>query len=175
MYNNCGCIPSSQPFEYPIISNSTNIILNFPKKRKSDLELKEKIICDYFKIINKLECGIQENLEFLLQKISLIDIMNDKGCSSSILNFHRLYDEEEDNQLKWDEVPTEGHTDYVVSSDALHKLFQNYYNKEEIGDITQGLEQSIGEVRDDSDQIQDILVMTEDDTTEMMNRIFNGE
>jgi len=38
-------------------------------------ELKEKIIYEYLDIINKLECGIQEDLEFLLEEISLVDIM----------------------------------------------------------------------------------------------------
>jgi hypothetical protein len=38
--------------------------------------LKEKIIFDYFKIIDNLECGIRTDLEFLLEEISLIQNIN---------------------------------------------------------------------------------------------------
>lgn len=37
-------------------------------------ELKLKIIQDFLNIVNKLECGTQPDLEFLLQEISLVDI-----------------------------------------------------------------------------------------------------
>jgi len=37
-------------------------------------ELKDKVICEYNRIIHQLECGIQPDLEFLLEEISLIDI-----------------------------------------------------------------------------------------------------
>ena len=38
-------------------------------------KLKNKIICEYLGIIDKLECGIQLDLEFLLEEISLVDII----------------------------------------------------------------------------------------------------
>jgi len=47
-------------------------------------ELKNKIICEYLGIIDKLECGIQLDLEFLLEEISLVDIL-ENGEESGIL------------------------------------------------------------------------------------------
>ena len=40
-------------------------------------DLKLKIIQDFLNIVNKLECGIQPDLEFLLQEISIIYIKNE--------------------------------------------------------------------------------------------------
>ena len=70
--NRCGCNPIQEKFEFeipdinripiePIIPNVSNIG-----------DLKKKIICEYLGIINELNCGIQPNLEFLLEEISLV-------------------------------------------------------------------------------------------------------
>ena len=76
--NRCGCNPIPGPFEFKIPSNLTrnnyNIQELFPIINDIS-ELKKKIICEYLGIINKLECGIWEDLEFLLEEISLVDIM----------------------------------------------------------------------------------------------------
>ena len=74
---NCGCIeldfrlkeyeikdsPKSHPKVHLEIFNNLDI-----------QELKDKVICEYERIIHQLECGIQPDLEFLLEEISLIDI-----------------------------------------------------------------------------------------------------
>lgn len=78
--NRCGCNPIQEPFEFKIIDNNLNdtLIGNlkelFPIANNID-ELKDKIICEYIGIIDKLECGIQLDLEFLLEEISLVDIL----------------------------------------------------------------------------------------------------
>lgn len=78
MYKCCNPIPS--PIEFPISdclkSKDINLLSEqlFPIEHNI-CELKQKIICEYSDIINKLECGIQENLEFLLEEISLVDII----------------------------------------------------------------------------------------------------
>ena len=77
--NRCGCNPIQEPFEFPIEKvnlGSYRIKLQelFPIANNID-ELKEKIICEYLGIIDKLECGIQQDLEFLLEEISLVDIL----------------------------------------------------------------------------------------------------
>lgn len=47
--------------------------IKIPQIEDSDLSgLKNKIICEYEDIISKLECGIQPDLEFLLEEISLV-------------------------------------------------------------------------------------------------------
>lgn len=77
---NCGCnapIPEQIIFDIPddkiqIINSSKIIIPNIDDSKIWCL--KEKVIKDYLDILNKLECGIQPNIENILQEISLIDI-----------------------------------------------------------------------------------------------------
>lgn len=80
--DNCRCNkPINGPIEFPIIDNDQEISLllrKFPQLfpiEHNISDLKNKIICEYLSIINKLECGIQEDLEFLLEEISLVDII----------------------------------------------------------------------------------------------------
>ena len=86
--NRCGCNPILEPFEFEIKSSQTGsytLKLDelFPIIDNID-ELKRKIICEYQGIIDKLECGIQLDLEFLLEEISLVDIL-ENGEESGIL------------------------------------------------------------------------------------------
>lgn len=76
--NNCRCNPVIEP-EIQIkdecfICFKDNIQELFPLVNNIN-ELKEKIICEYLGIIDKLECGIQLDLEFILEEISLVDIL----------------------------------------------------------------------------------------------------
>ena len=77
--NNCGCNPIPQPFEFEIKdSNNLRVLKSSPEffPLINDLqELKNKIICEYLKIIDSLECGTKPDLEFLLEEISLVEIM----------------------------------------------------------------------------------------------------
>ena len=74
---NCGCIELDFRLKESEIKD--------PPKRQPKIhleifedfdlqELKDKVICEYERIIHQLECGIQPDLEFLLEEISLIDI-----------------------------------------------------------------------------------------------------
>lgn len=86
--NNCGCNPIQEKFEFPIIdpesisiiSNNSSLIEDYkPSCADDDIcKLKKKIVLEYKKIIKQLECGIQPDLEFLLQEISLVYISNDR-------------------------------------------------------------------------------------------------
>lgn len=68
----------NEQVEFPIEDNNQEIYINDYYPEVNNLcELKQKIICDFSDIVNKLECGIQPDLEFLLQEISLIYIYND--------------------------------------------------------------------------------------------------
>lgn len=76
--NNCRCNPVIEP-EIQIkdkcfICFKDKIQELFPLVNNIN-ELKEKIICEYLGIIDKLECGIQLDLEFILEEISLVDIL----------------------------------------------------------------------------------------------------
>lgn len=78
---NC-CNPIQEPFEFEISDNSyiNNVVdISFDGKccccsDNSLYELKQKVICEFQQIIDQLECGIQPDLELLLQEISLIYI-----------------------------------------------------------------------------------------------------
>ena len=78
----CGCNPVQEPYEFPIENVSTiyNTALdincgNNCKNRKQDLyKLKQKIIQDFLDIINKLECGIQPDLEDLKEGLTIVYI-----------------------------------------------------------------------------------------------------
>lgn len=76
--NRCGCNPVLEPIEYKIDNSTVNIKnLQLPElfPIQNDLqELKNKIIEEYFTILDKLECGIHPDLEFLLEEISLVEI-----------------------------------------------------------------------------------------------------
>lgn len=80
----CGCNPVQEQFEFPILDNiftkinNENLNINnccrLQKDKENFCELKNKVICDFQQIIKKLECGIQPDLEFLLEEISYIYI-----------------------------------------------------------------------------------------------------
>ena len=78
---NCGCKETPQPFEVeiPILTykNNSNITFDIPICNPEKDYLKEKIIQDFLNIVDKLECGIQPDLENLMEEISLIEMKKD--------------------------------------------------------------------------------------------------
>ena len=79
MIRGCGCKSINNQFEFPILDDINNVNLDliieeYYPNVNSLCELKNKVICEYKDIINKLNCGIQPDLEFLLQEISFIYI-----------------------------------------------------------------------------------------------------
>lgn len=81
--NKCGCNnPIPEKIEFEISNNfkfskKSSIIINNNRFENIE-ELKNKVICEYLTILDKLECGIHSDLEFLLEEISLIDILNNE-------------------------------------------------------------------------------------------------
>lgn len=75
---NCGCNdPTHHYIEFHIrgsVENPFSPSIQLPKKDSHIDELKDKIICEYINIIDKLECGIQEDLRNLMEEISLLEI-----------------------------------------------------------------------------------------------------
>ena len=76
--NNCGCMQTEQYQEFPIPESPNNKTnkniprLGFPKNATEN-SLKKKIIQEFCSIFKKLQCGIKQDLKFLLEEISLID------------------------------------------------------------------------------------------------------
>lgn len=87
--NRCGCNPVPKPFEYTIEENSRKKIRGdfkelFPIEINLD-KLKEKLICEFEETLDKLECGLHPDLEFLLQDISWIYI-KEKIFENNVIN-----------------------------------------------------------------------------------------
>ena len=74
----CGCNPTFEQFEFPIIDDNINYKFDFGTNSQDLCQLKYKIICDFQDVIKSLECGIQPDLELLLQEISLIYINDER-------------------------------------------------------------------------------------------------
>lgn len=70
------CNPVSKPYEFPIIEKESPpiYIQDYFPKIKDLCALKHKTIEDFKHILLQLECGMQPDLEFLLEEISLIYI-----------------------------------------------------------------------------------------------------
>lgn len=76
--NNCGCNPTPEHYqEFPIFGGKrSDKTLNIPQVKYptdvTEIELKKKVIKEFCSIMKALECGQHQNLEFLLEEISLI-------------------------------------------------------------------------------------------------------
>ena len=81
MDKDCLCRkPNNGYFEFPIeddiiveANNNTNSCANYI----NTCELKNKVIREFQDILKQLQCGIQPDLEFILQEISLIYIYDE--------------------------------------------------------------------------------------------------
>lgn len=73
----CGCNKVYIPIEFDIV-DTPKLFYDFKVQLPNGIDhsdcLKEKIIQDYLAIIDKLECGHQPDLNFLLEELSLLDI-----------------------------------------------------------------------------------------------------
>lgn len=142
--NRCGCNPIPEPFEYPITGPIKRTKEKFGElfPLEPDLnKLKEKLICEFNEILNKLECGSQPDLEFFLQDLSWIYIkekifednviyyppktyigfgtenINDLNLNSLIVRYQET--------IKMTEVipnDTWGNHLWIISPFALHKV-----------------------------------------------------
>ena len=77
---NCGCGSVPQPFETEIptsIYHNSSVTFEMPFCGSEKDCLKEKIIQDFLDIIDKLECGIQPDLENIIEEISIIEMKKD--------------------------------------------------------------------------------------------------
>lgn len=86
------CNPVIQVFEFElsnniIIANKTD--MQIPLIPETDIDLlKEKIICEYKKIISELERGHYPDLEFLLEEISAVDLENEIDNREFIIQYY---------------------------------------------------------------------------------------
>lgn len=90
----CKCCPNLIPiFEFELgndifISNGKGNI-SIPILPETDIDLlKDKIICEYLKIISKLEQGKRPDIEFLLEEISAVDLENELDNREYIIQYY---------------------------------------------------------------------------------------
>lgn len=86
------CIPINQDFEFPINNNiltvndkiSININDNY-----TDIELlKNKIICDYQKLLTELYKGKKPDISTILEEISIVDLDSDLDKREFIIQYY---------------------------------------------------------------------------------------
>ena len=146
--NRCGCNPVPEPFEYTIKENSRKKIRGdfkelFPLEIDLD-ELKEKLICEFEEILDKLECGLHPDLEPLLENLSWIYIKEKIFADNAIyipptnyigfagedlneLNLESLTKRHQEN-IRMEEIiknKVYGNHLWIVSPYVLHKVSTN--------------------------------------------------
>ena len=127
MRTNCGCQEiTNDPFEFEIKDELVYFYSDYnllPDIKNNDLDkLQKRIICDFTKVIRQLECGIQPDIEIILEEISLIYMNN--------YNYYGVVRKATEDNDDDDEVLDEG-----VTSDFLYNLLSQYVSKSEMSDM----------------------------------------
>lgn len=91
----CGCNPIPEPFEFKIqdsvrLNNLNGYSTELFSQQNNLQELKDKIIYEYLKVIDNLECGIQPDLENILEEISLIYINDNEPIQYYRITFETV-------------------------------------------------------------------------------------
>ena len=140
---NCGCNPIQDNSKEFIISPNQNskfldskVVL--PKLKEKDCELRNKIISDFYNIIDKLECGIQEDLEILLEEISILDMKS--GQNSIVKKVFSTFVHDEDNYLRktnyLSEFDDEEEKDRVLNSLGIDRIKHIILDKSDFENIS---------------------------------------
>ena len=124
----CGCREISRtPIEFKIES-CPQVHVNcgplLPNTNDEDFDkLQNKIICDFKKVIKQLECGIQPDIEIILEEISLL-FMN--GCGYNVAKKMYSTDLEDDYFLRHDNFLSEFDTQEEKNQVLLNLLIYLY-------------------------------------------------
>ena len=165
MYTNCGCreIPH-EPFEFKIKTQPTNITPNIHLMNNNDKDwcrLKTKIICDFHDIIRQLECGIQPDIELLLEEISLMYI--NTNYNSGVVKRIYTTDPEETHYLR-----KENYLNEFKTLEEKYQVLNNlgvldYLRDFEIDISTEGIKQYLqSKILEVANQLQDVSNTVED-------------
>lgn len=143
----CGCREISRtPIEFKI-QECPQVHINcgplLPNTNDEDFDiLQNKIICDFKKVIKQLECGIQPDIEIILEEISLL-FMN--GCGYNVTKKMYSTDIEDDYFLRHNnflsEFSTQEEKDQVLLNLGIYEKIKNMITKDE---FTSGLNTKIG-------------------------------
>lgn len=143
----CGCREISRtPIEFKIES-CPQVHINcgplLPNTNDEDFDkLRNKIICDFKKVIKQLECGIQPDIEIILEEISLL-FMN--GCGYNVAKKMYSTDIEEDYFLRHNnflsEFNTQEEKDQVLLNLGIYDKINNMVTENK---LIEGLNTKIG-------------------------------
>lgn len=150
MKTGCGCREiSSGPIEFEIHDCCPQVHINcgplLPNTNDIDwCNLQSKVICDIQKVIKQLECGIQPDIEIILEEISLI-FMN--SCGYNIAKKMYSTDLEEDYFLRHNnflsEFETQEEKDQVLLNLGIYDKINDMITKSEVDNI---IENTVTEV-----------------------------
>lgn len=146
---NCGCGDIPSPIEFkiydkPIIVSRTDFHL--PNTIDKNECLREKIIQDYFDIISKLECGIQPELENILEEISLIEMNSNWNFTVSKKVFTTESEEEEDYLKRgkyFSEFETEEEKDQAAKNLGVDRIKHIIVSKLEFDNLDEYVKDAI--------------------------------
>ena len=146
---NCGCGDIPGPIEFKIYDKPIIVSKNhfhLPNTTDRNECLKEKIIQDYFEIINKLECGIQPGLENILEEISLIEMNSNWNFTVSKRVFSTDNEEEEDYLRRgkyFSEFKTEEEKDRAIKNLGIDNVKHIIVSKMEFDNLDEYVKDAI--------------------------------
>ena len=108
---NCGCNPPIQNWEITIVENKKSNYkkIKLPNTSDKTQDLKCEIIQDFLDIIDKLECGIQPDLQEILEELSILEMNN--GSFNISKKIYSTYEDEGDNLLRKNKYLSEFETE----------------------------------------------------------------
>lgn len=134
----CGCREISRtPIEFKI-QECPQVHINcgplLPNTNDEDFDiLQNKIICDFKKVIKQLECGIQPDIEIILEEISLL-FMN--GCGYNVTKKMYSTDIEDDYFLRHNnflsEFSTQEEKDQVLLNLGIYDKINNMVTEDKL-------------------------------------------
>lgn len=134
----CGCREISRtPIEFKI-QECPQVHINcgplLPNTNDEDFNiLQNKIICDFKKVIKQLECGIQPDIEIILEEISLL-FMN--GCGYNVTKKMYSTDIEDDYFLRHNnflsEFSTQEEKDQVLLNLGIYDKINNMVTEDKL-------------------------------------------
>lgn len=156
MMTNCGCSKiNNEPYEFKIKDcDKPQVCSNcklLPNETEEDwCRLMNKVICDFLKVIKQLECGIQPDIEIILEEISLIYMNNCKqyGVVKRVFISPNQSSNNEyipENEYSFSQYVTKEYVDLLfkqycsenhgITRSEIDELLEFYYNKQEIDQL----------------------------------------
>lgn len=172
MLTNCGCREiSREPIEFKIQDCPQQVHTDcgplLPNTNEKDwCKLKNKIIYDFQKVVKQLECGIQPDIELILEEISLI-FMN--SCGYNVAKKMYATDLEEDYFLRHNnflsEFETQEEKDQVLINLGIYDTIQNIITRDELNNTVENavsqvnitIDNKIAEVNDIVEELNNKL------------------